>query len=282
MTAMDERNIYLEDIPLDEARARLSAALEAAGKATPLPGERVALDDALGRVTAEPVWALISSPHYHAAAMDGYAVRAADTLGDRNAARRAAVPEQAHPVNTGAPLRIAATPWIMIEQTQALGDDRIEIRAPVAPWQHVRMMGERYGRYRADPARQPRPAPARSWRDCRCGHSTSWYAAARVAILPPAPSWWGRTAPRPGDVIRYNSIVLGAQVRAAGGEFTRWTALPDDQDAIRAAIVEAAADHDLVLVLSDRRQVRAISRQARSARPGRCWSTVWRCGPATR
>ena len=81
MTGGDERNIYLEDIPMDEARARLAAALEAAGKAGPLVGERVALDDALGRVTAEPVWALISSPHYHAAAMDGYAVRAADTLG---------------------------------------------------------------------------------------------------------------------------------------------------------------------------------------------------------
>ena len=32
-------------------------------------------------VTAEPVWALTSSPHYHAAAMDGYAVRSAETLG---------------------------------------------------------------------------------------------------------------------------------------------------------------------------------------------------------
>ncbi len=60
-----ERNIYLEDIPLEEARARLRAALEAVGKWDALPGERVALDDALGRVTAGPVWARISSPHYH-------------------------------------------------------------------------------------------------------------------------------------------------------------------------------------------------------------------------
>lgn len=36
----DERNIYLEDIPLDEAQARLRAALEAVGKWAPLPGER--------------------------------------------------------------------------------------------------------------------------------------------------------------------------------------------------------------------------------------------------
>jgi putative molybdopterin biosynthesis protein len=77
----DERNIYLEDIPMDEAQARLQAALEACGRWSPLTGERVLLDEALGRVTAEPVWAKISSPHYHASAMDGYAVRAAETLG---------------------------------------------------------------------------------------------------------------------------------------------------------------------------------------------------------
>jgi len=67
---------YLEDIPLAEAQARWWEALAAAGLAGPLPGEWVALDEAAGRVTAGPVWARVSSPHYHASAMDGYAVRA--------------------------------------------------------------------------------------------------------------------------------------------------------------------------------------------------------------
>ena len=93
-------------------------------------------------MTAEPIWALISSPHYHAAAMDGYSARGGHARRDRNVAVALTVPEQAHPVNTGAPLPDSCNAVIMIEQTQALGDDRIEIRAPVAPWQHVRMMGE--------------------------------------------------------------------------------------------------------------------------------------------
>ncbi|MDW8186420.1 MAG: molybdopterin biosynthesis protein, partial [Anaerolineae bacterium] len=50
-----------------------------AGRWRPLEAETVTLDRALGRVTAEPVFARLSAPHYHAAAMDGYAVRAADT-----------------------------------------------------------------------------------------------------------------------------------------------------------------------------------------------------------
>src|SRR5574341_1880417 len=78
---MKKRDIYLEDLPLAEAWARITAALEAAGLWSPLPGETIPLAEALGRVTAEPVWAAVSSPHYHASAMDGYAVRARDTEG---------------------------------------------------------------------------------------------------------------------------------------------------------------------------------------------------------
>lgn len=81
-----ERKFYLEDIPLDEAWAAFRAALEAAGQWQPLEAETVPLGQANGRVTAAAVWARLSSPHYHAAAMDGYAVRAADTVGAREGA----------------------------------------------------------------------------------------------------------------------------------------------------------------------------------------------------
>ncbi|MEK7439700.1 MAG: molybdopterin biosynthesis protein, partial [Chloroflexota bacterium] len=73
------KKIYLDDIPLSEAWARFSAAMQAADKWQPLEGEDVPLDQALGRVTAQPIFAKISAPHYHASAMDGYAVRAEDT-----------------------------------------------------------------------------------------------------------------------------------------------------------------------------------------------------------
>src|ERR1051325_6448135 len=78
---VDKRSVYLEDLPMEEAIARLNAALDDAGLLGPMPGEMVPLAHALGRVTAEPVWAAISAPHYHASAMDGYAVRSRDTQG---------------------------------------------------------------------------------------------------------------------------------------------------------------------------------------------------------
>ena len=82
------RRYYLSDIPLAEARERFHAALEAAGAHRPMPAEVVPLAAARGRVTAEPVWAVASSPHYDAAAMDGIAVRAADTIGATETAPR--------------------------------------------------------------------------------------------------------------------------------------------------------------------------------------------------
>lgn len=74
--------VYLHDIPLDEARQRLNDALKQAGLYSILDEESIALDEkALGRVLSRPVWAKISSPHYHASAMDGFALRSADSLG---------------------------------------------------------------------------------------------------------------------------------------------------------------------------------------------------------
>src|ERR671938_1860675 len=97
------RQIYLEDIPLDEAQARFWSALDE--HLRPLEGEDVSIEAALGRVTAEPLFARTSVPHYHASAMDGIAVRAEETLGaSETSPLRLRVGEQATWVDTGDPL----------------------------------------------------------------------------------------------------------------------------------------------------------------------------------
>ena len=75
-------SIYLQDISLQEAQSRLDQALAAANLSGLLGIEDILLDEnAVGRVLAEAIWAKISSPNYHAAAMDGYAIRSAETAG---------------------------------------------------------------------------------------------------------------------------------------------------------------------------------------------------------
>src|SRR5262249_22171619 len=132
------RRYYLEDISLDDARRRFESALAGAGGVHPLPSERVRLAEALGRITAVAGWAHLSSPHYHAAAMDGVAVRAADTLGaTESSPRRLSVGRQAIWVDTGDPLPPDSDAVIMAEHVQPIGEDVVEIRAAVAPWQYV-------------------------------------------------------------------------------------------------------------------------------------------------
>ena len=64
-------SVYLHDIPLPSAQARLQDALRQANLLRVLGTEVIPLDEqAAGRTLAEPVWARLSSPHYHAAAMD--------------------------------------------------------------------------------------------------------------------------------------------------------------------------------------------------------------------
>src|SRR5919204_5951222 len=140
---MARREMYLEDIPLDQALERFWWALGRADALRPLEAETVDLNDALGRVTAAPVFARISVPHYHAAAMDGIAVRAEETLGaSETSPLQLRLGSQASWVDTGDPLPPDTNAVIMAEQVEDLGDDRLEILAAVAPWQHVRPMGE--------------------------------------------------------------------------------------------------------------------------------------------
>lgn len=125
------RKFYLEDIPLEEAWRRFRDALDAAGLWAALPGEDLPLDQAQGRVTAGPVWAALSSPGYHASAMDGYAVRAVDTIGaTETAPKRLKVgPDaQATWVDTGDPIPPWADAVIMVESTQVVAD-----AAPAGP-----------------------------------------------------------------------------------------------------------------------------------------------------
>ena len=113
------RRYYLEDLALDEAWRRFEQALARAGGLLTLPAERVPLAEALGRITCAPIWARLSSPHYHAAAMDGVAVRAADTFGtNETSPRRLAVGRQAIWVDTGDPLPRTADAVIVAAREQ--------------------------------------------------------------------------------------------------------------------------------------------------------------------
>ena len=239
--------------------ARLNSALEQAGLAGPLPGEIVALDQALGRVTAAPVWARLSAPHYHASAMDGYAVQAVDLAGAADN-----TPVQL-PLGAGGPARYVDTgdalpAWanavIPIENVQLIAaadsasPTAIEVRAAVAPWSHVRPMGEDMVATELVLPANHRLRPVDLGAIAGCGHSqVDVRRRPRVAVIPTGTELVPAGSPvKPGDIIEYNSLVLAAQVQQWGGLADREPIVPDDFERLCAEVAEAARTHDLVLL----------------------------------
>ena len=222
------------------------------------------LDQAVGRVTAASVWARLSAPHYHASAMDGYAVRARETAAasDVQPVRLALSPGEAHSqaptapgvqaqyVDTGDPLPPWADAVIPIENIQLVEPAAIEIRAAVTPWSHVRPMGEDMVATELVLPANHTLRPVDLGALAGSGHSeVPVRRRPRVAVIPtgtelvPAGS-----AVKPGDILEYNSLVLAAQAQQWGAVTSRWPIVRDDLELIQAAVLAAARDHDLVLL----------------------------------
>ena len=251
---MPKRHIYLEDIPLAEAKAKLQSALKEVGRDGALSGEKALLADALGRVTAAPIQARLSSPHYHCAAMDGYAVRAEDTQQARETRAVALYRGQnAWPVNTGDPLPENTNAVIMIENISPIDDDTLHIYAAVAPWQHVRLMGEDMVATETVLQVNHRLRAVDLGALAGCGHHhVHVRRKPRVAIIPTGSELVAvGQIPKRGQLIEYNSLMLGAQIREAGGDAEVMEIVGDDLPALRRAMQTAIKDQpDLILALS--------------------------------
>lgn len=251
---MTKRKIYLEDIPLDEARAKLQAALLAAERAGPLEGELVPLADALGRVTAEPLRARRSSPHFHCAAMDGYAVDAAATVSARETQALALrLGQDAYPVNTGDALPEGCNAVIMIENVNEADEETLLIYASVAPWQHVRLMGEDMVTTETVLQVNHQLRPVDLGALAGCGHQRVLARRRpRVVIIPTGSELVPfEQEPGRGQLTEYNSLILSAQIREAGGETQVTDIVGDDAERLREALADALTQEpELILVLS--------------------------------
>ena len=248
-TGGPKRNIYLRKKTLDDARVIWRVAtgnLRA-------PVETVPVRESLGRVTSAPVNASRSVPHYHGAAMDGYAVRAEETYDAR----------ETHPllltegvsavaVDTGDPLPPGTDAVIMIEHAVSVSGTEIEIRAAAFPWQHVRKVGEDIVAGEMVLSRSHRIRPADVGALLSAGIcEIEVYRRPRVFILPTgselsAPE--DASSAEPGRIVEFNGAILAGMVSECGGEAVLAASVPDDYESIRRA-VEDALESDAGVIL---------------------------------
>ena len=257
--------IYLDDIPLDEAQERFQTALKEADLWKILGTEHIDLDESLvGRVLAETLWAKISSPHYHASAMDGFAVRAEDTHGALETKPiLLSYGSDTEYLDTGDPLPEWADAVIMIEHVEPLGmdgniagdprkPDSIQIRAAVSPWTHVRVMGEDMVATQLvlPIGHQLRPVDLGAAAGSGYG-GVKVTRKPRVAVIPTGTELVYPGDPlKDGDIIEYNALVLAAQVNEWGGAAQRFDNIPDDFELIKHQVESAAEEYDLILLIA--------------------------------
>lgn len=251
--AILKRDVYLEEQPWEEALEKYLAHLEAVGALKPGPAEMVPVEEALGRVTAAPVYARLSSPHYHAAAMDGYAVKASLTFGaSETSPVRLAVGSEAVMVDTGDPLPEGCDAVIMIEDVHFVSPEVIEITQPVYPWQHVRPMGEDIVATEMILPAHHRVRPIDLGGLLAGGVAeVAVYPRPRVAILPTGTEVVEPGGElKPGSVIDSNSRVLAGLVAEWGGIPLRKGVIPDDFEVLRRSVLSALEEADLALVIA--------------------------------
>ena len=245
------RRYYLSDIPLEDALGRHFDALGDAGALAHTEAEVVPLQQARGRVTAEPVWARISSPHYDSAAMDGIAVRASDTVGATETSPLSLeVGEQAMWVDTGDPMPEGFDAVIMVEVVHEVDVGTLEIQSPAAPYQHVRPLGEDIVATELvlPESHKIRPVDVGA---CAAAGLSELVVRRKpsVAVIPTGNELVQVGSDlKPGEIIEFNSLVLAGMVEEWGGIAETWQTITDDFDRLLDAVRGAAAKHDIVLV----------------------------------
>ncbi|HJS30011.1 MAG TPA: molybdopterin biosynthesis protein [Anaerolineales bacterium] len=259
------QQLYLRDIPLPEALARFDQLLSAEGMDKVLDAEEIPLNEkAAGRILGVPVWARLSSPHYHGAAMDGFAVRSGDTSGASPATPVVlGVLERAAYLDTGDPLPDWADAVIPIEEIEPVSADgrpaadprrpeAIRIRASVPPWRHIRVMGEDIVSSELVLAAGQKLRPVDLGAAAAAGYGSLMVVRKpAVAIIPTGDELVSvGSEVAAGEIIEFNSVVLAAQIESWGGIPIRFPVVPDDHEAIKEQLSVAADVYDLVLILA--------------------------------
>jgi putative molybdopterin biosynthesis protein len=243
---------YLTNIPLEEARSKYLETLIENGMRP--AAETVPVHEAHLRITAEPVYAHISAPHYHACAMDGIALSAELTFGASETTPVRLSPKDFQWVDTGDPLPENCDAVVMIEDV--VKDDSVEensdiiLYSPSSPWEHVRQIGEDIcaGEMIIPSYTEITPAAIGAM---LAGGVLSVSVTKRpvVGIIPSGneivtPS----ENPEKGDIQEFNSAIFSAMLDEWGARAIIYPIVKDDLELITDALRTALSECDIVII----------------------------------
>lgn len=235
-----KRSGFKDKTRLAEARERLLSAVSTHDRT-----EQISLSKADERVLAEEVVAARNVPHYARAAMDGYAVRAADTFGAsdrspeilREAESDEMGPGTAIRVHTGSELPAGADSVVMIEQADEFHDE-VEIFDAIAEGENVAPIGEdvEEGQHLYDAGHRLRPSDLGMLKSVGV-ETVEVREKPSVSVIPTGEELV-QSDPDPGEVIETNGLTVSNYVERWGGNSEYHEVVTDDEDALRETIEE--------------------------------------------
>ncbi len=247
---MNQKDIYVKNMPLIEAKEKWHNALQTINFFDGAQVTEIDVEQALGQITGAPVFAAHSSPSYNAAAMDGIAVHFADLASASDAAPVHLGDKQFVPVNTGNSLPQEFDAVVMIEDVHYLNENEVELALPATPWQHVRTIGEDIV---ATELILPEGHTIRPI-DQGAMLATGVIRVVvkkrpQVQVIPTGSELiQPGNAPAPGQIIEFNSRILTGYLNEWGARATGAKSVADDKEKLRAAISNAARENDIVII----------------------------------
>ncbi len=250
---------FQSTIPLADAFTIIDGAIAPLGRI-----ERVPLAEAHGRVLAQTIEATHDVPPFARGAMDGYAVRAADTSGASITVPRTLrcveqiytgqVPtrtvgaDECAEIATGAPMPPGADAVVMVEETAPAGPGLVHVFAAASPGQNVGRQGQDITRGQQVLLRGMRLNASRVGALAALGvAAVDVYARPRVAILSTGNEIVPPGQPlAPGQIHDINSYTLSAVVSEHGGVPVTFRTAVDTIDDLSRAVDECLGEDLLV------------------------------------
>lgn len=247
---MKRKDIYLDTVPLQEAVNIFFGELKKTGFFLNKRVEVINVSESLGRVTAEPVFAKISSPHYNAAAVDGVAVLSEKTYGASEKTPVVLFRDEFIVVDTGDPLPPNTDSVIMMEDVNFISDDKIELISPALPWQNVRLIGEDIVATELIVPENHRIRPQDIGAILASGHvNIKVYKKPVFAVIPTGTELVNPGDElKPGDIIEYNSKVLEGLLKEWGAEAVIFEKITDDYQKVKYTVEKALKVADGVII----------------------------------